>query len=64
MTTSDKIRAVISMIAAIGLCGVCGAVYNNEALPMWARILVDVLSVTNLICTVVTCQGLVKKGKK
>ena len=31
---------------------------------MWARIAVDVLTVTNLVCTIVTAQELVKKGKK
>ena len=64
MTISDKLRVVISIVAAAGLFGVCFAVYNNEALPMWARIAVDVLAVTNLVCTIVTAQELVKKGKK
>ena len=64
MTISDKLRVVISIVAAAGLFGVCAAVYNNEALPMWARIAVDVLAVTNLVCTIVTAQELVKKGKK
>lgn len=39
-------------------------VSNNPALPSWARIAVDVLSVLNLVCTIVTAQELVKRGKK
>ena len=64
MTTSDKVRVVFSIVAAAGLFGVCAAVFNNEALPLWARIVTDVLAVTNLVCTIVTAQELVKKGKK
>ncbi len=64
MTISDKIRVVVSIVVAAGLFGVCVALYNNEALPMWARIVVNVLAVTNLVCTIVTAQELVKKGKK
>ncbi len=64
MTTSDKVRVVFSIVAAAGLFGVGVALYNNEALPMWARIVVDVLAVTNLVCTIVTAQELAKKGKK
>ena len=31
---------------------------------MWASMTVDVLSVLDLACTIVTAQELVKKGKK
>lgn len=64
MTTSDKLRVVFSIVAAAGLFGVGCALSNNEALPLWARMTVDVLSVLNLVCTIVTAQELVKKGKK
>ncbi len=64
MTVSDKIRVVFSVIAAAGLFGVCFVLQSNEALPMWTRILVDVLAVINLVCTIVTNQELAKKAKK
>ncbi len=64
MTISEKIRVVVSIVAAIGLCGVCGAVYGNEALPLWARLLADGLALINMICTVLTAQEMVKRGKK
>ncbi len=64
MSISDKIRVVLSIVAAAGLFGVSFVVTNNEALPLPARIAVDVLSVLNLVCTIVTAQELVKKGKK
>lgn len=64
MSISDKIRVVLSIVAAAGLFGVCFVVSNNAAVPMWAKMVVDVLSVLNLVCTIVTAQELVKKGKK
>lgn len=64
MTTSDKIRVVFSIVAAAGLFGIGAVVFNNEALPLGARIATNVLAVTNLVCTIVTAQELVKKGKK
>ncbi len=64
MSISDKIRVVLSIVAAAGLFGVGFVVSNNPAVPMWARMTVDVLSVLNLVCAIVTAQELVKKGKK
>ena len=64
MSISDKIRVVLSIVAAAGLFGVCFVVSSNAAVPMWAKMVVDVLSVLNLVCTIVTAQELVKKGKK
>ena len=55
---------VLGLIAACGLCGVCGAVYGNEALPLWARLLADALALVNVICVVRDAQEKVKKGKK
>lgn len=64
VSISDKIRVVLSIVAAAGLFGVCFVVSNNPAVPTWAQMTVDVLSVLNLVCTIVTAQELVKKGKK
>ncbi len=64
MSISDKIRVVLSIVAAAGLFGVGFVVSSNATVPMWARMTVDVLSVLNLVCTIVTAQELVKKGKK
>ena len=64
MRISDKIRVVLSILAAAGLFGVGFVVSNYEGVPMWASMTVDVLSVLNLVCTIVTAQELVKKGKK
>ena len=64
MATAEKVRMVLGLIAAIGLCGVCGAVYGNEALPMWARLLADALALVNVICVVRDAQEKVKKGKQ
>lgn len=64
MSISDKIRVVVGIVVAAGLFGVCAVVFNNEALPMWARIVTIVLAFTNLVCTSVTNQELFKRGKK
>lgn len=64
MKVATKIRIVVSIVAAAGLFGVCAALYGNEALPLWIRILVEALAVVNLVCTIQSMQGLVKRDKK
>lgn len=63
MKTAEKIRVAVSIIAAAGLFGVCFVLFNNEALPLWVRIVVAVLAVVNLGCTTASMQQLVKRNK-
>ncbi len=64
MKASDKVRIAVSIAAAAGLFGVGAALYQNEVLPFWARITVEVLAIVNLVCTIWSMQDMVKKSKK
>ena len=50
MSAGEKIYMVISIIAAAGVFGICSVISNNPAIPLWLRIIVEVLSALNLIC--------------
>lgn len=63
MKAMDKFRVIVSIVAAAGVFGICFVLYNNEALPLGIRIATAVLAVVNLICTILSCQEMVKKGK-
>lgn len=64
MKTSEKIRVVVTVLVAAGLFGVCFVLFNNEALPMWIRVVVAVLAVVNLASMIQFDQDLIKRGKK
>ena len=64
MKLMTKIRIIVSIVAAAGLFGVCFVLYQNEALPLWLRIIVAVLAVVNLVCTALSMQGLARRSKK
>ena len=64
MSTSKKIHMIVSILAAAGVFGICSVISNNEALPLWLRIVVEVLSVTNLICVIIFNQDLRKQTEK
>ena len=64
MKTWEKVRVAVSIIAAAGVFGVCFVLYENEALPLWLRILVAVLAVVNMVCTYWSMQDMVKRNKK
>ncbi len=63
MSTGEKIYMVISIIAAAGVFGICSVISNNQALPLWLRITVEVLSVLNLICVYHYLQNTRKSEK-
>ena len=63
MKTADKVYAVMGFIGAAGMFGASSAIFNNGALPMWARITVEVLSVLNLASMIYFISGMFRKNK-
>ena len=64
MKVSEKIRLVVSIIAAAGVFGICFVLYENEALPLGIRITPAVFAVVNLVCAYMSAQDMVKRNKK